>query len=230
MTKIKKLIAYSASAVFACASLASCGCDHNYEHLFTDTATCVKAGTVTVTCSHCGEVIETRTSPAKGHDFSIFVKDTATCDKDGYKTFRCSRCGETCQKSSRATGHDYVGCKCSKCGKIDPECDAGRMKDSYSYSKQYTLENNYSTVASVFCTLKMDLGSSDATFGVVGNIYESSIFTMSIYDSKGAFMENSTIAFFGSYSRMQSDTNTIHLPRALSSGELFYIKVSASVL
>lgn len=230
MTKIKKLIAYSASAVFACASLASCGCDHNCKYLFTDTATCVKEGTVTVTCSNCGAVIETRTSPAKGHDFSILVEDTATCEEDGYKTFRCSRCEETCQKSSHATGHDYVGCKCSKCGGIDPKCEAARMKDSYSYSKQYIFENSYTTVASVFCTLKMDLGSSDATFGVVGNIYKSCMFTMSVYDSNGAFMENSSIAFFVSYSGMKSDTNTIHLPRALSSGELFYIKVSASVL
>ena len=60
---------------------------HNYEVSATQAATCTKPGSVTYTCTDCGDSY-TETVPALGHDY-------AAADDDGDTIYTCTRCGDT---------------------------------------------------------------------------------------------------------------------------------------
>ena len=69
------------------------GCAHTNKETTTVDATCTVAGSTTVTCKDCGEVISTATIPA-GHKYeSVVTPPTAT--EQGYTTYTCSVCGDS---------------------------------------------------------------------------------------------------------------------------------------
>ena len=88
------------------------GCEAVCEHANTTTttvdATCVAAGSTTVTCDDCGEVISTTEIPATGsHSYTERVTTAATCGQAGLKTFTCA-CGDSYTEAIPATGnHTY---------------------------------------------------------------------------------------------------------------------------
>lgn len=73
---------------------------HNYQQTAAQTATCTQAGSVTYTCTDCGESY-TETIPALGHDY-------AATDDDGDTIYTCTRCGE---RYSELLPREYVSLK-----------------------------------------------------------------------------------------------------------------------
>lgn len=73
---------------------------HNYQQTAAQTATCTQAGSVTYTCTDCGESY-TETIPALGHDY-------AATDDDGDTIYTCTRCGE---RYSELLPREYVSMK-----------------------------------------------------------------------------------------------------------------------
>ena len=108
-------------------------------HHFTQTAstaTCTKAGTITVSCAACG-ISETVNVPALGHDF-VATDDVvaSTCKEVGHTVYKCSHCDETKTVYSGEIGeHKWSGYEpvqtatadrcgiekrtCSECGAVD---------------------------------------------------------------------------------------------------------------
>lgn len=78
-------------------------CTHSNTTISTVAATCTTDGSVTVTCSDCGETISTETIAATGHSY------TYTINK-GEHTATCSLCGD-----SKTEAHNYVNKVC-ECG------------------------------------------------------------------------------------------------------------------
>ena len=78
---------------------------------------CVRAGTNTYTCVHCGE-LRTLFEPAKGHRFSEWETTAEpSCTEKGSETRACSACGEIETRDIPALGHvdaDRDG-KCDRC-------------------------------------------------------------------------------------------------------------------
>ncbi len=100
-------------------------CTHSNTTSSTVAATCTTDGSVTVTCSDCGETISTETIAATGHINTTSSTVAATCTTAGSVTVTCSDCGETISTETiAATGHSYTytsGNKthtgtCSGCG------------------------------------------------------------------------------------------------------------------
>ena len=73
---------------------------HNYQQTAAQAATCTQAGSVTYTCTDCGESY-TETIPALGHDY-------AATDDDGDTIYTCTRCGE---RYSELLPREYVSLK-----------------------------------------------------------------------------------------------------------------------
>ena len=88
-------------------------CQHTNKTT-TDTATCTKAGTVTVKCNDCGITISTATSAAKGHTPGA----EATCDT----AQTCTVCNAVLAPATEK--HDFVDGACSVCGLADPSACA----------------------------------------------------------------------------------------------------------
>ncbi len=66
-------------------------------HVFTEERvepTCTEAGSITYTCTLCGEVI-VEELPALGHSYAITEQKAATCTAEGYITYLCATCGDT---------------------------------------------------------------------------------------------------------------------------------------
>lgn len=131
----------------------------------TAAATCAKAGTMTYTCTVCGET-KTEELPATGKHTWGQEKVTleATCTEAGAKTYTCSVCGQVKTEALPALGHDPVvaegkeptctepglseGSVCSRCGAVITEqsqlpaaghkWDAGKMTSSPCFSEGET--------------------------------------------------------------------------------------------
>ena len=103
---------------------------HNFKETLRKAATCTQKGSVTETCSRCGET-KTTELPALGHDFRETSRKVATCTQKGNVTETCSRCGQTKTTEIPALGHDFretsrkaatcaqkgsVTVTCSRCG------------------------------------------------------------------------------------------------------------------
>jgi len=70
-------------------------------------ATCTAAGSVTVTCDDCGEIISTEEIAATGHSYDAVVT-APTCTVAGYTTYTCSACGDAYVADEvAASGHNY---------------------------------------------------------------------------------------------------------------------------
>lgn len=125
-------------------------CDHKYNTGVATAPTCGKDGYITKTCTLCGNitVVPDENNPATGNHSYTSVETAPTCTKDGYITKTCSVCGDVVKETGKEkTGHtpgaaatctapqictecetvlvnivdhNYVGGKCSGCGKDEP--------------------------------------------------------------------------------------------------------------
>ena len=107
---------------------------HNFKETLRKAATCTQKGSVTETCSRCGET-KTTELPALGHDFRETSRKAATCTQKGSVKETCSRCGQTRITELPALGHDFqektvaATCTakgrrsvvCSRCGAVKSE-------------------------------------------------------------------------------------------------------------
>ena len=78
---------------------------HTYEVTDSTDATCTEAGSVTYTCSVCGDTYTEETDLAE-HTYEVTDSTDATCTEDGSTTYTCSVCGDTYEETIPATGHD----------------------------------------------------------------------------------------------------------------------------
>ena len=75
---------------------------HTYEAVTVE-PTCEKAGSITYTCTDCGDSY-TETIPALGHDYET-VTVAATCERAGSVTTTCANCGDKTVEKIPALGH-----------------------------------------------------------------------------------------------------------------------------
>lgn len=80
-------------------------------------ASCTADGSITGTCTHCFEKIET-VIPATGHTYSVVSSKAPTCTANGYKDLLCSVCSDTETQELAATGHSDAdeNSVCDECG------------------------------------------------------------------------------------------------------------------
>lgn len=73
---------------------------HHFKETLRKTATCTQKGSVTETCSRCGET-KTTELPALGHVYTAQVVEPTT-SRGGYTLHTCIRCGDTWQDQHTA--------------------------------------------------------------------------------------------------------------------------------
>ena len=73
---------------------------HNFKETLRKAATCTQKGSVTETCSRCGET-KTTELPALGHVYTAQVVEPTT-SRGGYTLHTCIRCGDTWQDQHTA--------------------------------------------------------------------------------------------------------------------------------
>jgi hypothetical protein len=99
---------------------------HSFKETYRKAATCAQKGSVTETCSRCGET-KTTELPALGHSFKETYRKAATCTQKGSVTEACSRCGQTKTTELPALGHDFQetsrkAATCTQKGSITETC------------------------------------------------------------------------------------------------------------
>lgn len=83
-------------------------CAHATTTTNTVDATCTENGSITVTCSSCGEVLSTTVITATGHSYETVVTPP-TAESEGYTTYICSICGYSYNSDFvPALGYDYT--------------------------------------------------------------------------------------------------------------------------
>ena len=150
---------------------------NTHEHTFetvTVNATCTENGSITTTCTGCGEssveVIE-----ALGHNYEC-VETAATCAKDGSKVYTCTNCEDTYTEVIPATGkHTYQSVKvdatCVDAGSITYTCTV--CGDSYVEKIPATGNHIYqSKTVNPGCT---EEGAVIYTCAFCGDSYEEAI-------------------------------------------------------
>ena len=85
------------------------GCVHGQTTTVTVNATCTAAGSVTVTCDTCGEIVSEEVLPATGHGDEREEYTAPTCTEQGYTAVYCADCGEFLynEEYEAALGHSY---------------------------------------------------------------------------------------------------------------------------
>ena len=80
---------------------------HNYKSTVS-ASNCTTPGTVTYTCTVCGDSYTESTGSAGSHNYTAVVIDP-TCTTGGYTTYRCSLCGDVYQGDpTDPIGHKYT--------------------------------------------------------------------------------------------------------------------------
>lgn len=79
--------------------------EHDYQVTDSTDATCTEKGSVTYTCSVCGDTY-TEESDFADHDYKEVETKDATCTEDGYAKYECTVCGDSYEDVIKATGHD----------------------------------------------------------------------------------------------------------------------------
>ena len=74
--------------------------EHDYVSEITSEATCTDDGTVTYTCTGCGDSY-TETIKAYGHDYEC-------TEEDGYYLYTCKNCGDSYTEEISSTSYEYV--------------------------------------------------------------------------------------------------------------------------
>ena len=81
-------------------------CPHSNTSTQTIDATCLEAGSVTVTCNACGAVVSSDTIAALGHDYDAQQQEP-TCTQNGYVIYTCINCGDVYSEELISAGHNY---------------------------------------------------------------------------------------------------------------------------
>lgn len=82
-------------------------CSHSYQQTSKTDATCAQTGSITYTCSLCGNV-KTDTIKKNSHTYGLWTVDkAATCTATGTQIRTCSVCGDKETAEIAATGHSY---------------------------------------------------------------------------------------------------------------------------
>lgn len=79
--------------------------EHDYQVTDSTDATCTEKGSVTYTCSVCGDTY-TEESDFADHDYKEVETKDATCTEDGYTKYECTFCGDSYEDVIKASGHD----------------------------------------------------------------------------------------------------------------------------
>ena len=147
---------------------------HRYKETARKDAACGKAGSVTYTCSRCGDHYDEEI-PALKHDYQ--KEETApTCTKAGTVTYTCSRCGDHYDEEIPALKHDYqkeeTDPTCTKAGIVTYTCS--RCGDSYTETGKEALGHQYEETArkKASCGAK---GSVTYTCSRCGDHYDEEI-------------------------------------------------------
>ena len=143
---------------------------HRYKETARKDVACGKAGSVTYTCSRCGDHYDEEI-PALKHDYQ--KEETApTCTKAGTVTYTCSRCGDSYTETGKdALGHQYKEtarkeASCGKAGSVTYTCS--RCGDHYD-EEIPALEHDYEkTETAPTCT---EAGKVAYTCSLCGDTY-----------------------------------------------------------
>lgn len=80
---------------------------HTYETTSTKEATCIAAGSRTLTCTGCGDT-KTETIAQLSHKYTSEVKKAPTCTALGEMIYTCSLCGNDYAEDIAMTAHNYA--------------------------------------------------------------------------------------------------------------------------
>ena len=69
------------------------------------------------------------------HAYTSQVVTVLTCTVDGVEKFTCSKCGDTYEKTTAATGHEYVNGDCTKCDAVIVTDAAQIVTDAYALAE-----------------------------------------------------------------------------------------------
>ncbi len=128
--------------------------EHSYEKTAETAPTCTQDGSITYTCTECGDSY-TETVPATGHSYTSAVTKP-TCTKAGYTTYTCTVCGDSDTGDTvAALGHDYqetvVAATCTEDGTKTYTCK--RCGDSHTEVIPATGHSYKTTVSEATCTI-----------------------------------------------------------------------------
>ena len=79
--------------------------EHTYEVTDSTDATWTEKGSITYTCSACGDTYIEETDMLE-HTYEVTDTKDATCTEDGYTKYECTACGDSYEETTKATGHD----------------------------------------------------------------------------------------------------------------------------
>ena len=127
--------------------------EHSYEKTAESAPSCTEDGSITYTCTECGDSY-TETVPATGHSYTSAVT-APTCTKNGYTTYICTVCGDSYVGDTvAALDHDYkmtmVAATCTKDGSKTYTCK--RCGDSYTETIPENGHTYQTTVSEATCT------------------------------------------------------------------------------
>ncbi|MBP3310443.1 MAG: hypothetical protein J6L05_06520 [Ruminococcus sp.] len=103
---------------------------HRFNGSFETTvsATCTENGEKVAKCLNCGDVINTATITAYGHNYRWTVTTPATCTSQGEMVKQCTRCGDVAEtKTTPILAHSFNG---SFNIKKEATCEASGIKEA----------------------------------------------------------------------------------------------------
>jgi len=106
-------------------------CSHSNSTETKIDATCTDAGSITVTCNDCNEILSKEEIKALGHDHSVKIEEesvASTCTEAGVTVYKCSRCEDKKSVTEELIDHNYVDGSCTVCGEADPSVCAHANK------------------------------------------------------------------------------------------------------
>jgi len=113
----------SAQTCSVCGTTSGSALGHSYNYKATKTPTTSATGTLTGTCSKCSGTTTATLPKLNTTDYSYSVRTAATCTGagSGRYTWKTTTYGSFYfDVSISATGHNYSGGKCTRCGANDP--------------------------------------------------------------------------------------------------------------
>ncbi len=166
---MKKKIYFVFSCILACLFLFG-GCflegvhTHKNEYYTVVEPTCVKEGTIEITCTACGykeydkvlalghnyvngactrcnEVEEGYEGETHQHEMGYSILTEATCTEKGVMQGACRACDYRETVEVQALGHNYVNGVCTRCGKDFLIVDASKRFDFITFQEIYELLN-----------------------------------------------------------------------------------------
>ena len=177
---------------------------HSYV-ISTTTATCTTSGTTTYTCKNCSHTYK-ETVAALGHSYTSVVTKP-TCTASGYTTYTCKNCKHTyTADQTSATGHNYVGGKCTGCGLTDSTYTPTYHLVGFINGANYGCEDDYANAG----TYKFVNGKLTATFTQDSYVFLKTADNTNWYMSK-TFITTNSGSFFhtdsGANEKMQVPGN-----------------------